>query len=80
MLISTTEDLRQVLHPVAALYVTRHCNVGEVMDSTLKQRLPGVFSQYVSVDTLTDNMGPEQYSQLSTVDRCRAILALINES
>jgi hypothetical protein len=73
--------MRQILHPVAALHATRHCSVGEVMDSMIRQRLPPVFSQYVSVDTLTDShLGPEQYTQLSTVDRCRAILTLINES
>ncbi|KAI6192757.1 hypothetical protein M3Y94_01317600 [Aphelenchoides besseyi] len=80
LLIATTEDLRQVLHPIAALHATRHCNVGETMDSTLRQRLPPVFNQFVSVDTLPDNRhGAEHYAQMSTVDRCRAVLDIVNE-
>lgn len=51
------------------------------MDSTLRQRLPPVFSQYVSVDTLQESrLTSEHYAQMSTVDRCRAIMGVVNES
>ncbi|KAI6230095.1 hypothetical protein M3Y99_01100200 [Aphelenchoides fujianensis] len=80
LLISTTEDLRQVLHPLAALHATRHFNVGETMDSTLRQRLPPVFSQFVSVDTLPDSrFGADAFAQMNTADRCRAVLEVLNE-
>lgn len=81
LIISCTEDLRQILHSVAAIHATRGFNVGEVMDSTLRQRLPPVFNQFVSVENLHDSiLTADDYSQKATNERCAEILKVVNES
>ncbi|CAD5206818.1 unnamed protein product [Bursaphelenchus okinawaensis] len=74
LIVCCTEDIRQVLHPVAAMHATKNYNVGEVMDTTLRQRLPLVFNQYVSLESIVDS---EDMATKSVTDRCNSIKDVI---
>uniref|UniRef100_A0A1I7RYA8 RRM domain-containing protein n=2 Tax=Bursaphelenchus xylophilus TaxID=6326 RepID=A0A1I7RYA8_BURXY len=76
ILVCCTEDIRQVLHPIAAIQATKNYNVGEVMDSTLRQRLPAVFNQFVNLETLTD---VDELGLKNVTERCKIIHKIIQE-
>ncbi|KAH7700084.1 hypothetical protein AAVH_32800, partial [Aphelenchoides avenae] len=74
ILVATTEDVRQTLHPSAASHISRRDDSGVDHCSTMRLRLPHVFYKYVAADVLVPALSlPSARDALPASERVRAI-------